>query len=402
MPRPMTASPPPFSNTGYLRPARSLQNALVANLPNALTLSRLLAIPVLMVLLVVHFPYHDQLAAAIFFAASCTDMADGNLARRRGQVTELGKFLDPLADKLFVLSVLIVLVQEGLLAAWVVVIIFGRELLITVLRSYRADRGVVAATPFGKTKTVLQVLAVLLLILQRPYPWLTVPATAAVMAAVAFTIGSGVDYIWRFRRVWWGPDPKTALASQSTPDEEPDRGQASPSGPVDAIVGEVGERLTATGLTLAVAESCTGGLLAGALTDLPGSSAFFLGGVVAYSNQVKESELDVAGEVLRRHGAVSEEVARAMAVGVRHRLGADLGVSVTGIAGPGADGTDKPVGLTHIWLEGPGRRDGEGEGQGRRFVLGGDRRENRRQAVHEALALVLERIATYHKANRFS
>ena len=87
------------------------------NLPNALTASRLLAIPVLMVLLVARFPGHDQVAAAVFVAASLTDTLDGNLARRRGQVTELGKFLDPLADKLFILSVLIVLVQERELAA---------------------------------------------------------------------------------------------------------------------------------------------------------------------------------------------------------------------------------------------------------------------------------------------
>src|ERR1700704_5599961 len=134
------------------------------NLPNALTASRLLAIPVLVVLLMARFPNHDQLAAAVFAAASLTDTLDGNLARSRGQVTELGKFLDPLADKLFILSVLIVLVQEHELAAWVVVVIFGRELLITLLRSVSAAQGhVIAATPWGKTKTVLQTAAVLLL-----------------------------------------------------------------------------------------------------------------------------------------------------------------------------------------------------------------------------------------------
>jgi PncC family amidohydrolase len=219
---------------------------------------------------------------------------------------------------------------------------------------------------------------------------------AAVIAAVVFTIGSGVDYIWRFRQVWWGPDPRTALASETAAPADRQPAAAPEAGPVDPLVREVGERLTRSGLTLAVAESCTGGLLAGALTDLPGSSAFFLGGIVAYSNQVKEAELDVAAELLRRHGAVSEQVAKAMAAGVRHRLGADLGVSVTGIAGPGADGTDKPVGLTHIWLEGPG------QGEGRRFVFGGDRWDNRRRAVREALSLVLERVGTYHKANRLS
>jgi len=105
------------------------------NLPNLLTVSRLAAIPVLMALLLVSFPGHDQLAAALFVAVSFTDTLDGQIARRRGMVTDLGKFLDPLADKLLVLSVLIVLVQEGLVAAWVVVVIFSRELIITIRRS---------------------------------------------------------------------------------------------------------------------------------------------------------------------------------------------------------------------------------------------------------------------------
>src|ERR1700730_19327375 len=134
-----------------------------------------------MVLILVSFSHHAQTAAAVFVAASLTDTLDGNLARARGQVTELGKFLDPLADKLFILSVLIVLVQEHELAAWVVVVIFGRELVITVLRSGSAAQGhVIAATPWGKTKTVSQVFAVLLLILQAPYPALRPWATVVV------------------------------------------------------------------------------------------------------------------------------------------------------------------------------------------------------------------------------
>lgn len=360
------------------------QNACVVNLPNALTISRLVAIPVLMVTLVVPFPYHDELSALIFLVASLTDTVDGNLARMRGQVTELGKFLDPLADKLFVLSVLIVLVQEGLLAAWVVVVIFSRELVITVLRSLRADRGVVAATPFGKTKTVLQVVAVLLLILQRPYPMLELPAMIVVWGAVLFTVASGIDYLWRFRRVWWGDESPGAPPARAA------------HGEPDALARQIGERLRSAGLSVAVAESCTGGLLGGAFTDLPGSSAWFNGGVIAYSNQVKHEQLGVGEDLLERHGAVSREVARAMAEGVRRLLHADFGVAVTGIAGPAADGTDKPVGLTHIWL------DGRGDGEGRRFVFGGDRWENRRQAVHEALTLVLERVRSVDTTNKRS
>src|SRR2546428_4979314 len=174
------------------------------NIPNSLTGSRLLAIPVLMALLLLRFPGHDQVAAALFVLFSLTDTLDGELARRRGTVSDFGKFLDPLADKLFVLSVLIVLVQEGLVAAWVVVVIFSRELLITILRSVAATQGrVIAAAPMGKTKTATQMAAVALLILQRPYPVLGPLAELAVAIAILFTVASGVDYLWRFRHVIW-------------------------------------------------------------------------------------------------------------------------------------------------------------------------------------------------------
>ncbi len=347
------------------------------NLPNALTASRLLAIPALMVLLMARFPGHDQLAATVFVVASLTDTLDGNLARRRGQVTELGKFLDPLADKLFILSVLIVLVQERELPAWVVVVIFGRELLITVLRSLSASQGrVIAATPFGKTKTVLQVVAVLLVILQRPYPALALPASVAVALAVVFTLLSGLDYVWRFRHLLVRVGAARPAGG----------GAPGAESPVDPLVRRLHDRLAGGDLTLVVAESCTGGLLASAITDQPGSSAYFKGGVVAYSNDIKERLLAVPADLIARHGAVSEEVARAMAEGARSRLDADLAVSITGIAGPEADGTEKPVGLTHLWLA------AGAAGEGRRFVFRGDRWANRRQAVTEALGLLLRRL----------
>jgi nicotinamide-nucleotide amidase len=352
------------------------------NLPNGLTLSRLVAIPVLMVLILLSFSYHDQVAAGVFVAASLTDTLDGNLARARGQVTELGKFLDPLADKLFILSVLIVLVQVRELAAWVVVVIFSRELLITVLRSLSASQGhVIAATPWGKTKTVSQVVAVLLLILQEPYPELRTWATVVVGFAVAFTVLSGLDYLWRFRHVLLRAEAEPRIVAVA-----PGGGAPGDPWPVDPRVRDLHERLGAAGLKLAVAESCTGGLLAAAITDQPGSSAYFSGGVVAYSNEVKQALLGVPAELIRSVGAVSAEVAQAMAEGVRRALGADLGVAVTGIAGPEADGTDKPVGLTYIWMDGP-----EG-GEGRRFVFVGDRWANRRAAVAEALQLLQARL----------
>jgi nicotinamide-nucleotide amidase len=109
----------------------------------------------------------------------------------------------------------------------------------------------------------------------------------------------------------------------------------------------------ARGWTLATAESCTGGLVAARITAVPGSSDVFLGGIVAYANEAKQAELGVAEETLAEHGAVSAETAAAMASGVRERLGADVGVAVTGVAGPDGGTPDKPVGLVHVHAESP-------------------------------------------------
>ena len=338
------------------------------NLPNLLTLSRLAAIPLLMALLLLRFPGHDQLAAALFVVFSFTDTLDGQIARRRGMVSDLGKFLDPLADKLLVLSVLIVLVQEGLVAAWVVVVIFSRELLITILRSVGASQGrVIAAAPLGKTKTVTQMAAVALLILQRPYPELVPIAALAVAVAVVFTIVSGIDYLVRFRHL-------IGLG-----------GGASRSQPhVDPLAEELGATLAREGLTVAVAESATGGMLGALITDRPGSSAYFLGGVIAYGDEAKRIELGVPAALLKRHGAVSREVALSMAEGARKRFGTALAASTTGVAGPDSDGSIKPVGLTYIAIASEwGRRCEE-------YTFTGDRWSNRRQASTQALQLLLE------------
>jgi nicotinamide-nucleotide amidase len=138
----------------------------------------------------------------------------------------------------------------------------------------------------------------------------------------------------------------------------------------------------ARGLTLATAESCTGGMVAARLTGIPGSSDVFVGSVVAYANSVKTSELGVTQEVLGRHGAVSAETAAAMAAGVRARLGADVGVAVTGVAGPDGGTEGKPVGLVFVHAVGP---DGE---EARRTELPGDRDMVRGRATAASLHLV--------------
>jgi nicotinamide-nucleotide amidase len=114
---------------------------------------------------------------------------------------------------------------------------------------------------------------------------------------------------------------------------------------VDELVADA---LVAGGATIATAESCTGGLLAARLTELPGSSRYVIGGVTAYSDQLKQDLLGVPAELIQRHGAVSAEVAEAMARGVRGTTGASIGVGITGIAGPDGGTPDKPVGLVHL------------------------------------------------------
>lgn len=119
------------------------------------------------------------------------------------------------------------------------------------------------------------------------------------------------------------------------------------------LEAEIGEVLRKKGLTLAVAESCTGGLLGMRITEVPGSSDYFRGGVIAYSNTVKVKVLGVPQEVLVEKGAVSAECAQAMAEGVRSLLGVDLALAITGIAGPTGGTREKPVGLVYIALAGP-------------------------------------------------
>ena len=136
------------------------------------------------------------------------------------------------------------------------------------------------------------------------------------------------------------------------------------------------------GWTLATAESCTGGMVAARLTSVPGSSDVFLGSVVAYADRVKEHELDVDAETLERYGAVSAETAAAMASGVRRRLHASVGVSVTGIAGPGGGTAEKPVGLVYVHAETPEAS------HGIEFTYGQDRDSIRRRATVASLHLV--------------
>ena len=143
-------------------------------------------------------------------------------------------------------------------------------------------------------------------------------------------------------------------------------------------------QLKAGGLTLCSAESCTGGLIGSLLTDIPGASSVYLGGVISYTNAVKQKLLGVSEDTLRVYTAVSRETAHEMARGVRERLGADVAISVTGLAGPDSDETGRPVGLVYAAL------DMNGFSFCRELHLSGDREAVRLQAAEAALQLVLD------------
>lgn len=150
----------------------------------------------------------------------------------------------------------------------------------------------------------------------------------------------------------------------------------------DTLPGAVGKLLRSVGATLGVAESCTGGLVGKLLTDEPGSSEYFIGGVIAYSDTLKRILLDVPEEILLTHGAVSAQCAVAMADGARQKLGSTLAVSITGVAGPGGGTLEKPVGLVYIGLATP-----KGS-QATEFHLSGNRERNRERSATLALDMV--------------
>lgn len=156
--------------------------------------------------------------------------------------------------------------------------------------------------------------------------------------------------------------------------------------PLVALAARLHERCLTSGIRLATVESCTGGLVGHLITETPGSSAYYLGGFVTYSDQLKRDLVGVPTDVLTAHGAVSAQTAMAMAVGGRERTGADLGASVTGIAGPDGGSPQKPVGLTYVAVA---HATGT---EVRRFLWSGDRTDNKRASAKALLELVLERI----------
>ncbi len=172
--------------------------------PNSLTLFRILAVPVIVILLLFPNRLCTFIAALIFSAAAITDYLDGYLARRRGLVTDLGKVMDPVADKLLVSSSFIMLASLHWIPAWMVCIIVGRELAVTGLRNIIAEKGEdISASWLGKYKTGFQIAAIIPLIFHYQYFGINLHAIGYVflIGALVFTVWSGVDYFVRFRRL---------------------------------------------------------------------------------------------------------------------------------------------------------------------------------------------------------
>lgn len=172
------------------------------NLPNKLTMARVIAVPVFILLFLLGFRYSS---AILFILASATDFLDGYMARKRGLVTNFGKIMDPLADKVLVISALCLLVEAGEVAGWMLIVILAREFTVAGLRTVAAADGlVIAAGATGKIKTILQMIAVpLLLLLNWPFVYTGIPMDRIFLwASVVMTVVSGVEYVVKNRSVF--------------------------------------------------------------------------------------------------------------------------------------------------------------------------------------------------------
>jgi CDP-diacylglycerol--glycerol-3-phosphate 3-phosphatidyltransferase len=188
-------------------------NSSQLNLANAITIARILLIPVFLVLLLsgIPAPYGDIAAAAVFILAAATDKLDGYVARRNKQITTLGQFLDPLADKLLIAAALIALVSQGRIAAWVAMLIIGREIAVSVLRIVGVSQGVsIPADKYGKLKTVLQIVYVVYVLVptEKIATFIHVSTDVAIViqwilagVVVIVTLASGVRYFLNARGV---------------------------------------------------------------------------------------------------------------------------------------------------------------------------------------------------------
>lgn len=366
---------------------------------NVITVVRICLVPLFVIVLITPWPawmglefisakQQSLLAAAIFVVISCTDWLDGYLARKRNEVTDFGKFMDPLADKILTTAALLALVELKVLPSWPVLIILTREFIVAGVRMVAASKGVViAASWYGKAKTVFQIIAIVMFLIKdvmvfpdaTEFDFFYALSWVVMAIALVLTIVSMMDYLVKSRSLLGFAGGEEAQGAPSV---------AKLESSIEYKAREVVQAATERGITIATAESCTGGLIAGALTAVPGSSSAVLGGIVSYANSVKKGELGVAAEVLETDGAVSEPCALQMCTGVMNKLGASCAVAVTGIAGPGGAVPGKPVGT--VWV-------GFVSSEGARAHLchfEGDRQQVRLQTVEFALDCLLRHLSS--------
>ncbi len=387
---------------------------------NVVTLVRICLVPVFVAALLSPWPewfsfpkiaYESKslIAAGIFVLISCTDWLDGYLARSRGEVTDFGKFMDPLADKILVVAALLALIELGALPSWVALIIVAREFIVSGVRMVAASKGVViAASWYGKFKTVFQMIAIVMFTIKDSYAMgslveafsdvMWVLSWIVMVIALVLTIVSMLDYISKARDLIGlgslGRKGKGSHATQACEDESKPEVTARPAsdgaGQVDEVSDLAAEVLNGArvqGLTIGTAESLTGGLISACLTSVPGSSDVVRGGIASYMVEVKEGALGVDSDVIAEDGVVSEAVALEMARGAARVLSCDISVAVTGIAGPGGAEPGKPVGTVCAACVGP---------NGCKTVtwhFEGDRESVREQTVRCALLLVRDSIS---------
>ena len=364
--------PPPTGGGGGARPG-------LVNLANALTVIRLVLVPVVVACLLAGGAGWRVAAFIAFGTASVTDLLDGRIARSRGLITDFGKIADPIADKALTGAALVTMSYLGWLAWWVTVVILAREVAVTGLRFWVIRRGVIAASRGGKLKTLLQVLAISLYMLPGVPEWLREVVMAA---AVVVTVATGGDYVVRAIRLRRRPPAGAARRRERRGGPGP--GRARPGAGAAGPVGTGGpDRQRAGGAGADAGYRRVAHRRAARRGDhrRPRRVHGVPGGVIAYATELKAVLLGVPQDLLAQHGPIHPGVAAAMAAGARGRLGATWGLATTGVAGPDpADGF--LPGTVHIAASAGGRPSSS-------LALVGDRDRVRRDTVDRALRLLL-------------
>ena len=353
------------------------------NLPNKLTILRVIMIPFFVLALLYNGGENQTLryvAAAIFIIASLTDMLDGKIARKYNLVTNFGKFMDPLADKLLVCSALICLVELKELRAWMVIVIISRECIISGFRPDRWDpgpvhgdngRGMDRPDPdcdlsgglYREKRECSERRENVMIRTEKGYGQIFkiygVSETEVKDALKEILNQGSAIPVYTRRR---GKEVHV-LAETAETDEERAKELLRPiSRSIKKALGDmyyttrenetmeeaVVRLLVKNKLTVTTVESCTGGMIASKIVNVAGASEVFNQGFVTYSNRAKRKMVGVGKNTLKKYGAVSEPTAREMAAGGAEEADAEAAVAVTGIAGPDGGTDEKPVGLVYI------------------------------------------------------